>query len=192
MEGERAKALPDELFSWHQVTSVKRIADLRASAMCRSRMTSSGFILDLRRLYDLVAEIPAQICCGSQVHFPPTQQRGSLVSILIIVKRPGLASGSNRISSAEPYNRYPARHADLIRDFYAQLSDEHSLDNSHVIAATGVAGSGRVRGRDEARMLCRGSGRYLHAAVEVQRPFQVPIRCRLIGSPRPCGPHSSR
>lgn len=132
--------------------------------------SSTSSIWDLRRLYDLVAEIPAQICCGSQVHFPPTQQRGSLVSILIIVKRLGLASGSNRISSAEPYNRYPARHADLIRDFYAQLSDEHSLDNSHVIAATGVAGSGRVGGRDKARMLCRESGRYLHAAVEVKRP----------------------
>jgi hypothetical protein len=33
---------------------------------------------------------------------------------------------TDRISSAEIYDRYPARRADLIRDFHAQLSDEHS------------------------------------------------------------------
>ena len=32
---------------------------------------------------------------------------------------------TDRISSAEICDRYPARRADLIRDFYAQLSDEH-------------------------------------------------------------------
>jgi predicted DNA-binding transcriptional regulator YafY len=31
---------------------------------------------------------------------------------------------TDRISSAEICDRYPARRADLIRDFYAQLSDE--------------------------------------------------------------------
>ena len=48
------------------------------------------------------------------------------------------------------------------------------IGNSHVITATGVAGLGRVGGRDEARMLCRESGRYLHAAVEVKRPCSGP------------------
>ena len=33
---------------------------------------------------------------------------------------------TDRISSAEICDRYPARRADLIRDFYVQLSDEHS------------------------------------------------------------------
>src|SRR4029077_2066390 len=33
---------------------------------------------------------------------------------------------TDRISSAEIGDRYPARRADLIRDFYVQLSDEHS------------------------------------------------------------------
>jgi predicted DNA-binding transcriptional regulator YafY len=33
---------------------------------------------------------------------------------------------TDRISSAEIGDRYPARRADPIRDFYAQLSDEHS------------------------------------------------------------------
>lgn len=32
---------------------------------------------------------------------------------------------TNRIASAEICDRYPARRADLIRDFNAQLSDEH-------------------------------------------------------------------
>jgi predicted DNA-binding transcriptional regulator YafY len=32
---------------------------------------------------------------------------------------------TDRISSAEICDRYPARRADLIRDFYAQLSNEH-------------------------------------------------------------------
>ena len=32
---------------------------------------------------------------------------------------------TDRILSAEIYDRYPARRADLIRDFYAQLSSEH-------------------------------------------------------------------
>ena len=32
---------------------------------------------------------------------------------------------TDRISSAEICDRYPARRADLIRDFYVQLSDEH-------------------------------------------------------------------
>jgi predicted DNA-binding transcriptional regulator YafY len=32
---------------------------------------------------------------------------------------------TDRISSAEICDRYPARRADLIRDFHAQLSDEH-------------------------------------------------------------------
>jgi predicted DNA-binding transcriptional regulator YafY len=33
---------------------------------------------------------------------------------------------TDRISSAEIRDRYPARRADLIRDFHAQLSEEHS------------------------------------------------------------------
>jgi predicted DNA-binding transcriptional regulator YafY len=33
---------------------------------------------------------------------------------------------TDRIASAEICGRYPARRADLIRDFHAQLSDEHS------------------------------------------------------------------
>ena len=37
---------------------------------------------------------------------------------------------TDRISSAEICDRYPARRADLIRDFHAQLSDEHSEGKS--------------------------------------------------------------
>jgi predicted DNA-binding transcriptional regulator YafY len=37
---------------------------------------------------------------------------------------------TDRISSAEIRDRYPARRADLIRDFHAQLSDEHSEGKS--------------------------------------------------------------
>lgn len=37
---------------------------------------------------------------------------------------------TDRISSAEIRDRYPARRADLIRNFYAQLSDEHSEGKS--------------------------------------------------------------
>jgi predicted DNA-binding transcriptional regulator YafY len=37
---------------------------------------------------------------------------------------------TDRISSAEICDRYPARRADLIRDFYAQLSEEHGAGES--------------------------------------------------------------
>lgn len=37
---------------------------------------------------------------------------------------------TDRISSAEIGDRYPARRSDLIRDFHAQLSDEHSKGKS--------------------------------------------------------------
>jgi predicted DNA-binding transcriptional regulator YafY len=37
---------------------------------------------------------------------------------------------TDRIRAAKPLDRYPARRADLIRDFYVQLSDEHNAAKS--------------------------------------------------------------
>ncbi|MGF6604071.1 hypothetical protein P3T23_008826 [Paraburkholderia sp. GAS448] len=106
-------------------------------------MTSSDSMLDLSRLYGLVAEIPAQICCGSQVHFPPTQKRGKF----------GLDFSHSK------------------KAWIGVRLEPHLVgETSHVIAAPGVVGSGRVGGRDEACMLCQESGRYFHVAVEIKRP----------------------
>ena len=37
---------------------------------------------------------------------------------------------TDRIGAAKPLDRYPARRADLIRDFYVQLSDERNAAKS--------------------------------------------------------------
>src|SRR3954453_14104780 len=64
--------------SSRRLLRVNRIAAFSASTMWHRRTPSSGFILDLRRLHALVAEVAAQVFRRAQVHLPRAQQRREL------------------------------------------------------------------------------------------------------------------
>ena len=78
-----------------------------------------------------VAEKIAKYGSLSEAHFTlplPTPARRQRHSPVLNCERLSGSSRTDRISSAETCDRYPERHADLIRDFYAQLSDESQGD----------------------------------------------------------------
>jgi hypothetical protein len=55
---------------------MNRRAVRAASTMCRTRMQSSGGILDLRGFHDRASEVTAQILRGAEIHTPSADQVG--------------------------------------------------------------------------------------------------------------------